>query len=502
MADKHPASAGTSPDAPLTSSAPLTAPPLAAPPPSSPSADAPSAARARSPVRWLIPLVLFVLIIGGIAWIVQNMPTWRGRTPPAAAPAAPKGPELLVRFVHPFDRERHAHVAVWEDFEKLQKPETKERPRLYAREFERGAEGRYYFPFYVTEQGCEVGVSSISCDCAELHVAAVPAAEWEPFANSIKKNPEATPVENPAWTWQPLTKSENQGVALPPGRAILRVVWVNRRAAGDNLNLATTVWARSGSQSQYFQLRIDAVSTHPLRTKRDRANVGFLGPGGVVKARFLLWSPTRDHVKFTLDDRSNDKLFKIDVQQRDPDACAELQAQLRRDDIMTVVRAAWDVTVTIHENKDGAQLDQGYFVRAIGYELQDAADEIPPLVITGVVRSDDIAVGAEEDQGKINLKFDARQGTTKRILVMTNRNIELDPQDVRVQPAAIRVKLTEKPAAGAAASAGKRKWELEVHVPPNLLFGTIAEESAVTLRTKGKSPRSIRIPLTGHAVQR
>lgn len=462
---------------------------------------APAAApsRPKSPLRWIVPLALFFLIIGGIAWLVQNMPTWR-RPTPGAAPTVPKGPELLVGFVHPFDPNERAFMAIWED---INKPEAKQAKRLYAREFERGAEGRYYFPFYVhPEKASEFGVSYMSCDCAKLHLAIVPPADWEQFGKSLESDPEATPVENPAWTWQPLAKSENQGVPLAAGsRGILRMIWTNRRAAGENLNLNARVWARPAASGpkQELALKINAVSTHALRTRRDRAEVGFIGPGGVVKATFLVWSPTRDEVKFSLREKNNDKLFKIDVRPLDAAGRAALQTKLRQEEIMTRVRAAWEVAVTIHESKAGAQLDQGYFLRSIDYDVPDAADDLPPLIVTGAVRSDDILIGGVADSGKIDLKsFPARDGTRKAIFVSTNRDIELDVNNVSVQPTALRVKLTETTKDK---TANKRNWSLEVEALANQLFGTISEDSAVILRTKATPPRLIRIPVVGHAVQ-
>ena len=41
-----------------------------------------TAGRPKSPTRFVIPLVLLLAIIGGIAWVVQNMPSWRqAKTP-------------------------------------------------------------------------------------------------------------------------------------------------------------------------------------------------------------------------------------------------------------------------------------------------------------------------------------------------------------------------------------------------------------------------------------
>src|SRR5262245_53321026 len=174
-------------------------------------------ARSKSPLRWILSLTLFFLIIGGIAWLVQNMPTWRTSRP--AVSAAPKGQENLIMCLHPFDPDARAFVSLWEI---PQKPEKDQAPRLYAREFERGANGRYYFPFLVhSEQGCELGVSYISCDCAEVHLAVVTPAEGDEVGKSLIRDPGKEPVENPAWKWQQLKKSDTEGVVLEPGSRVL-----------------------------------------------------------------------------------------------------------------------------------------------------------------------------------------------------------------------------------------------------------------------------------------
>ena len=456
--------------------------------------------RRKSPLRRLVPLALLIVVIGGIAWLVQNMPTWRTRSAPAP-PTMAKGPEALIRFLHPFDPNDRAFVSVWEALPT--KAEKSEAPRLYAQEFERGAKGVYYFPLIVhPEQGCDFGMFHQSCDCAETRLAIVPDAEGDKFAKSMMDDAGKTPEVNPAWNWQLLKKSDTEGVKLGAGnRAILRVDFSNRRLPGESLNLRTRVWARSGGAAprQDYEVKINAVSTSPLRTKRDRVDVGAIQAGSFSKADFLVWSPTRDEVKFSLREKNNDKLFKVDVTPRPPAACAALQAQLRREGIITRVRAAWDVAVTVYESKDGAQLDQGHFLRTLGFDLPDAAEDLQSLIITGVVQSDDFLIGGVADQGKIDLKsFPAKDGKRKAIFVSTKRDIELDVENVSVQPASLRVKLTEK---GKDKAGNKRNWSLEVEVPPNQLFGTIPEDSAVILRTKATPPRLIRIPLVGHAVQ-
>lgn len=447
--------------------------------------------KSKSPMRWVVPLVLFVVIIGGIAWLVQYMPSWRSAKKENGGAA--KGPEALLAFLHPHFK--GVYMALWE---RLPLPKDNEKPPdkpPYAREFEKGAEGRYCFPLLVhPQQDVRIGLREKSCDCSLLHVALISDAELEQIGNALRKDPGQEVAENPAWTWHLLKKGDEHGVALPAGsRAVLRMTWENRRAAGEPLNLGAAVWAREpdSTRTQEYGLKIDAVSSHPLRAKRHRIDVGVILAGGQGKAEFLVWSPTRANPNFKF--RQDDPFFKIDTKPLSAADCAELQATLRQEDINTRVRAAWNVTVTVYERKDQRQFDQGHFLRALNFEMPDAPEDVPPLMVAGLVRGD-IEIGAAEDQGKINLKsFAAKDGAHKTLFLWTDKKTELAKDSV--QPAALKVTLTKSPAAAAA----KQQWKLEVVVPPNQFFGTISEDNAVILRTG--SGRLIRIPLMGSAVQ-
>ncbi len=452
--------------------------------PSGASETAPAqSAPAARPLRWVVPLLLFFVIIGGIAWLVQNMPSWRGRTV-EPAPVA-KGPEVLLTIgtIH----NRGVYLALWERM-----PEEKStQKQLYAREFERDAEGQYHFPFQVhPEQPAEVGVTNKSCDCSRLYVALVSEAECRKLFDSIKTDPSQEVKENPDWVWKSLENSKEHGIALPAGAyGILRMTWNNKRAPGDSLNLGAHIWARTSSvaSKQDYGLKIDAVSSQPLRTKKDRVDVGVIEKGGKGKAEFLVWSPTRADAKFELP--KDDPLFEMAVKEFTPAECAALQVKLRQEEFNTRVRAAWTITVTVHEQKSKNQLDQGYFMRVLKIDLPVAVEDLPPLVITGTVKSD-IRVGAVNDQGRINLQsFPAQYGTKKTFVLSTETNTELDLANIQ-HPAGLKVQLTEM---------AKRKWALNVEVPPNRFFGPITEDNVVILRTK--AGRSIRIPLMGHAVQ-
>jgi hypothetical protein len=457
-------------------------------------------ARAKSPLRYAVPLILFVLIIGGLAWLLQNMPAWRAR-PPVAAPQ--KGPEVVVQFTHQVGE--NFIMAMWEvPSEKMLKQkgdkETKP-PPVYEREMEPGSEGRYLFPFQnVTQQAAELGMAAKSCDCANLHVAVISKDEWQQLNEAVRKDPGQDMAENPSWTWQALENSQDRGVILPADAvAVLRMTWHNRRPVGDKLNLHVNLWGKQAGATklQRLTLGVPAVSAAAVRANLDRVSVGVLGPDSVAKAVFLVWSPTRAQLPLTFEEQTRDGLFAIDPQPLDKAACLALQDKLRDQEMNTRVLAGYRVTVTVHEHKGDRWLDQGHFLRAIAVHLPDAAEEISPLLVTGVVQGP-VKIGGLDDQGKINLKsFQAREGTRKVIFLWTNHKTKLVLQDK--QPAALQVKLNKS----GKETTPEQKWVLEVTVPPNQLFGPVTEENAVILRseTQAAPPRQIRIPLLGHAVQ-
>ncbi len=222
---------------------------------------------------------------------------------------------------------------------------------------------------------------------------------------------------------------------------------------------------------------------------------------GRAKAEFLYWSPTRSNAELKLSDQdAADPLLHVDITPLSAAQCAQLQEKMRREKINTRVRSAWRVIVQLYDHKPGheEQLGQGHLRRPISLQIPDAPAELPPVLLLAVVRGP-VEIGGAEDQGKINLKsFQAKDGTRKTTyLWAADGTTELAVDSWH--PAGMKVTLEPSPAK----EGGKKKWALKVEVPPKQFFGPIAEDNAVLLRfrTKTAAPRTIRIPLLGHAVQ-
>src|SRR5438128_6291147 len=60
-------------------------------------APAPSVGKKTNRRRLVLPLLLLVLVVGAIAYVTQNLPSWRSKTTPFKAGPGAKG-EALVNF--------------------------------------------------------------------------------------------------------------------------------------------------------------------------------------------------------------------------------------------------------------------------------------------------------------------------------------------------------------------------------------------------------------------
>jgi hypothetical protein len=107
--------------------------------------------------------------------------------------------------------------------------------------------------------------------------------------------------------------------------------------------------------------------------------------------------------------------------------------------------------------------------------------------------------------GRVDLgNFVRRDGTRWRRLALESdlAGMELELERSRL-PKYLEVRFPPKPEES---KSGHRTWRLEVRVPPNAARGPFPRredpayrDSAVYVRIAGKTPRSIRIPVTGVA---
>jgi hypothetical protein len=127
-----------------------------------------------------------------------------------------------------------------------------------------------------------------------------------------------------------------------------------------------------------------------------------------------------------------DKFFIASVAHFDPDARAERLSSLRESAKGTRYRSAFRIKVTLNEQKDGKQLDQGPLSRELPVVAEDVAADLRRPMVTAYVRGD-VVLGTE-DAAKINLSFLARDGIKKSIPLWSEagNDLTLDAFNPRV----------------------------------------------------------------------
>ena len=431
--------------------------------------------RKSSPWRYILPGVLFVVVVGVIAWVTQFMPNWRKKDGPSG-PQSGNAPVALIKF--PFLR------AVWD----------RDDPD-YALEQERGSGGRFDFPFENSSstQAAELGLYKRSCDCSHLEVCLTSPAEWERYQGEIVSDPlKAKPGD---WTWHKINEGDTTGFEVPAGgKGFIRVVWDGRKEIGSRLRLTVDVWHQPKGKPRERplpdKLEVPILMAAPVMFAPPRLSLGNLGPNDSAVGEFDIWTSTRDEFDLKFADTSN-PLIVQEITPVSKEECRQLENRMRKEgDVNSRIRKAHRVKVTVREKAGEKQLDQGPFYHAINFVL-DGETISGPLVVASI--KGDIIVGNLEDRGRADLKtFRAKDGAARDLSLWTDSQLVLEHESHT--PATLEVKLEKKETTG-----NRAKWLLKVTVPPNTHFGPFTEESVIILRTLTTPPRFLRIPVAGHA---
>jgi hypothetical protein len=170
------------------------------------------------------------------------------------------------------------------------------------------------------------------------------------------------------------------------------------------------------------------------------------------------------------------------------------------------LRCAWRVPVTLRAvSADGhTPFELGQFQRWVVLSSPDEGIEPMRVLVSGRVVGDVTAAG-DDDAGRVIFgNFKHKDGTAwRRVLLESDApGMELKLEKDRM-PKYLEVRLRPPEAS---ASGGHQTWRLEVKVKPNAARGPFPRQedpaygdSAVYVQIVGKTPRSLRIPVSGTA---
>jgi hypothetical protein len=458
---------------------------------------------------YAIALALLVAIVGGIAWLAQNLSSWRSTVPPAKIQ---RGAALkLVEFT--------SVIAQWSNQKKETEVLEKEGPDYKA--FEPGKKGHYDFLFKNTAgQDIEVVFFTSSCSCTNVEAAAVDDPAWERLREQQTLHP-AEPLsyaEEPAWKhlamkpeWDkaPIEERGKREVLVKAGAGgVVRVHWNVNKSAGQPLNVQPAVafrLAADHSQAGGQKLVVPVVVSPPVRFLPARIDVGTLRSGSTARERFYAFSSTREDLDLKLTPVPADGLFEVTAKPLhmggifSRSEVGELTATLKAESAKLKapapsVLAAYLVTVTVHESNAGKQLDLGTFFRRLEVTLDNIPrPEMPGPEIVGRVLGV-VDIGGANDQRKVRFQsFRAGDDAEKSVELLTDAKVEL--KTFAHKPDWINVNLTR---AAVQPDPKRTIWNLVVTVPPNTPgVRSFEEQDAVVLRVVGTPERFVRIPIEG-----
>lgn len=436
--------------------------------------------------RTLIPLILFVFLVAGIAWVAQFLPNWRTPPAPAAAPPAKAVAEQLLRF-----------TAL---------TTAREGKDGYLPEFEYSSEGHLEYVFQnVVDEPVELGIHWKQCSCSGVQVCLLQPEEAQPLLEQERQQRLAEAVAAlerltaalPRERWQRISSDETRGLLIPAGQTgVLQLLWRPRAAADDMYTVAVKLWAKRAhvpyEERLVLEMHPKVALVPPVRLHPLKYSLGRILPKSQVTREFLYWSATRQKLEVTVAGPP-DPCLLWEVLPVPAEEFASEEKKLAQASFKTRIRAACRLRVTLYEERQGKQLDIGALIRSLPVQVRADGEfiELSPPLLVGKVCSDVDIVGSDEF-GQINLgSFSLQEGTSQvvRLLCRPELQLHLDPQ---ANSPLLQLRLSEKKVT----DENEAVWELEVRVPPG---AGLSPETAIVLQSQapGRMPRRIRIHVTG-----
>jgi hypothetical protein len=408
-------------------------------------------------------------------------------------------------------------------FAKTTYPENEKEPPL---ESERNEKGHHDFWFLNdNEEELLVGLKSRNCRCSSVEMQVMP-PEWKQYFLKLaeaKKQASitdqlrfASEVDDPQ-----LRKLEGKGegvvVETPSGTfgkvpaesfGRIRLRWKREQPGPETL--LVKLWTdQADNDSANLSLRVMILD--PLQTRPTWEVGNVLARDLPTKdIEILCWSGTRTSIKLKADRGSSHQPASSDpfVVGEPIPMTEEQKTKLAQAAGMRRVLCGYRIPITLRAvSEDGTMpFELGPFRRWVVFTGSEE-DGIEPVktAVTGRVEGE-VTVGNPSDIGVISFGvFEGQKGAKRTVVLQSSvpgLEMKLDP-DHKV-PDYLKVdKFSDKAEVG---PGGSRTWKLQVEVVPGRAHGVFPRDddptyrdSAIYLKTLEKTPRTIRVPVSGTA---
>lgn len=281
------------------------------------------------------------------------------------------------------------------------------------------------------------------------------------------------------------------------GQQINAVLWTDNKADGPTVTLNAMVMYHPAAQAT---LAVDA----------GKRNVSELEQSGAVTLNIYCWSATRP--SFSL--AAEVDAVRPGGPRHDPfvvgapvplTAEEVVKLEAREHELPGSVRSGWRVPVHLRAvSEDGkTPFELGVFQRWVKLTSPDPGVEPMRVPVTGRVVGDVTVLDEEARIAFGNFPHSRGTGFAGVTLESDTPGTELKLETERL-PKYLEARLPAKP--NLSASSGHQTWRLEVRVRPGAARGQFPRhedpayaDSAVYVQIGGKTPRSLRIPVTGTA---
>jgi hypothetical protein len=456
-------------------------------------------------MQTFLSLVLVVALIFGVAFVWQKYFVGQSRNAATEVKPVVDGAEgVKLTFPQP--------VAEWFP--------------MSASRFEIGTFGSWEFWYHNSyPYAMDMGVDFQSCKCSKLEASTFPAEMGDRLkryraAGALLQILQAhdglldtlvqTEVNDTLLQkalgvkleWHELHREDRTAPATsvrvePNASGLVRVSWEAKRFGDERLS--AKIWSQPvegtsrprGIQQLEVPVHFDTV----FLTDPGLSSIDDLTPREKKVVEYYVWSPSQAwldlNVRVVNRTRTPDPCFVCSwrkLNQEERDSLAER--------MNSHVWIGYLVTVEVNERiSETVQMELGPFRRRVALTNDPEQDQYCPT-IGGTVRGE-VTVGSIEDKDRIELKsFRADVGKRVTLPIQTDAGVELDTKAIEVDPDYLKVELKKVQEGKGNIGAS---WQLTVEVPPNRAAGPLPPLSAIFLKTAGKTPRRIRIPLTGNA---